>query len=38
MIYVIGGMKITYKGADEKVRQTLTLYRREWPGRLNNMG
>jgi hypothetical protein len=36
--YVIGGMKITYKGADEKVRQTLTLYRREWPGRLNNMG
>ena len=36
--YTVGGMKIVYKARDEKVKQTLVLYRREWPGRLNNMG
>ena len=36
--YVVGGIKYTYKKNTGKIAQTLTLYRREWPSRLNNIG
>lgn len=36
--YVVAGIKIIYKAQEGKIKQNLVLYRREWPGRLNNMG
>ena len=33
--YIVGSMKYVYKGGS--IRQHLTLLRREWPSRLNNM-
>lgn len=33
--YVVGSIKYVYKGGD--IRQHLTLLRREWPSRLNNI-
>ena len=35
--YVVDKIKYTYKGSDGIVKQQLTLLRREWPGRINNM-
>lgn len=35
--YVIGGIKYKYKNG-EGFKQSLTLYRREWPSRINNIG
>lgn len=36
--YVIGGIKYKYSQKLGRVTQHLTLYRREWPSRLNNIG
>lgn len=36
--YVVGKMKYVYKASEGIVKQHLTLLRREWPGRINNMG
>jgi hypothetical protein len=36
--YVIGGIKYKYSKRTGKISQSLTLYRREWPSRLNNIG
>lgn len=35
--YVVGKIRYTYKATDGVVKQHLTLLRREWPGRINNM-
>jgi hypothetical protein len=35
--YVVGGIQYTYKAGDAGVKQKLTLLRREWPSRLNNV-
>lgn len=36
--YIVGKMRYTYKASEGFVKQHLTLLRREWPGRVNNMG
>lgn len=36
--YVVGGIKYVYKKSDQQIRQRLTLLRREWPARVNNLG
>ena len=36
--YIVGKMRYTYKASEGIVKQHLTLLRREWPGRVNNMG
>lgn len=35
--YIVGGIQYIYKEAEGKIKQKLTLIRREWPGRLNTM-
>lgn len=35
--YVVGKIKYTYKQADGVVKQVLTLLKREWPNRINNI-
>jgi hypothetical protein len=36
--YIIGGIQIIYKASTGKLTQKLTLLRREWPARVNNLG
>jgi len=36
--YIVGAMKYIYKKSDAKIKQQLTLLRREWPSRINNLG
>ena len=36
--YVVGGIKYVYRKSDQQIRQRMTLLRREWPARVNNLG
>ena len=35
--YVIGSIKYIYKKSDQVIKQQMTLLRREWPARINNL-
>jgi hypothetical protein len=35
--YVVGSIRYTYKQSDGFIKQQMTLLRREWPSRLNNL-
>lgn len=36
--YVVGSIRYSYKKKDGKIKQHMTLLRREWPARINNLG